>query len=100
MPTEEKTGYVVGQQPPTALTAKARKQLANAKPSTKVAEFADTLSNLFSTSSAGKTVAIIPGTERLKPGDLANALSAKDAAAKAQKVSGKISSRKHSTKAA
>ena len=99
MSSKEKTGYVVGQQPPATLTPRARKQLAHAKPSTKVAEFAETLSRLFSTSSTGKTVAIIPGTESLKPGDLTDALSAKDAAAKARGISRKTSPKKRSSQA-
>jgi hypothetical protein len=74
MSSKQKTEYVVGQRPPMTLTAKAREQLAAAKPSTKVASFAKIVATLVSTPNAAHKYAAIPELQTLKPGDSAKAL--------------------------
>ena len=80
MPSKQKTEYVIDQRPPVTLTAKARKQLAAAKPSTTVASLAKIVATLISSPNTTRRCTAITELQALKPGDSANALSAKDAA--------------------
>ena len=98
MSTEDKSRYVIGKRPPVTLTAKAREQLEATKPSLEVAALAKVFAKLFATSSNGEKFADIPGIERLKPGDVTTALTAKDAARASRKALAKNSSRKNMAK--
>jgi hypothetical protein len=81
MSSSSKTKYVVGQRPPLTLSKKARKQLANMKPSAQMAEVSKVVSRLISKSSNGSIVIHIPGTESLKGDDTRPSITAKEAAA-------------------
>jgi hypothetical protein len=100
MQSKQKNEYVVDQRPPLTLTAKARKQLAAAKPSTTVASFAKIVATLVSTPNAPHKSTAISGLQALKPGDSAKALSAKDASRLSFRPPGKIRSKTRIAKAA
>jgi hypothetical protein len=100
MSTKQNPAYVVGQRPPVTLTAKARKQLAAAKPSIKVASFAKIVAKLVSTPVTSNKNTAIPELQTLKPGDITKALSAKDAACVSFSHPGKNRSKKRISKAA
>jgi hypothetical protein len=99
MPTSRKTAYVVGQRPPVTLTAKAREQLANAKPSKKVAELAEIVAKHLSISSTGTKRIIFPGVNSLPPGNSTSGLTALEAATAARKPATKSRPRKYIAKA-
>jgi hypothetical protein len=99
MPGKQKVEYIICQRPPVTLTVKARKQLANVKPSIKVAELARIVGKLMRTSETGEKYIVIPDNS-LKPGDTSNALTAKDAARMARNNPEKNISQKHIAKAA
>lgn len=99
MPTKQKTEYVVGQRPPATLTPKARRQLAQAKPSKKVAELAEVVAKHLSISSTGTKRIILPGVNSLPPGNSAAGLTAQEAAAAARKPAAKGRSKKSVAKA-
>jgi hypothetical protein len=94
MTKRQKAKYTVGRRPPTTLTDKAREQLESAQPSVHVAALANNFAKLFSISSTGQKVLIIPGLDPLKPGNLDDLLTAETAAVAARKSSGKERSRK------
>jgi uncharacterized protein (DUF58 family) len=100
MQSKQKTEYVVGQRPPVTLTAKARKQLAAAKPSTTVASFAKIVATLVTTPNAPHKSTVISELQTLKPGDSTKALSAEDASRSSFRNHGKSSSKKRIAKAA
>ncbi len=100
MSSAQKTKYVVDQRPPVTLTAKAREQLAAAKPSTKVASFAKIVATLVSTPNTALKRTAIAELITLKPGDSSKAISAKEAACFSFNPSGKNNPKKHMSKAA
>lgn len=100
MSCKHKTEYVIGQSPPVTLTAKARRQLAAAKPSTTVASFAKVAVTLVTTPSSSHKCSAIPEIKTLTPGDSTKALNAKDAARSSFRSHQKSNPKKRIAKAA
>ena len=99
MAIKQKTKYVVGQRPPVILTAKAREQLAKAKPSKKVSELAEIVTKHLSISNTGIKRIILPGINSLPAGNSTVGLSAQEAASIDRKPAAKNRSKKYVAKA-